>query len=142
MRNLRTALGVSRTVTGLTVASPAAAAVPGQSAGIGRSPATGAAMAAASSAAGCSLRAYRPETRKDVVAATAWSPGCGKSIGMDLMRKRAWGWETIAHSRFRAPGPKTLYKKCKRGTTFTYKLKVYPPVGASKESPTLRATCG
>lgn len=71
-------------------------------------------------AAGC-LHMYRPEVRPGKIAATVWAPGCrGVLFGTNLMRKRAWGWQTIKYITWRGPGPRTLYANCKRGTTFTY----------------------
>ncbi|WP_433515343.1 hypothetical protein ACQP2T_06815 [Nonomuraea sp. CA-143628] len=71
-------------------------------------------------AAGC-LHMYRPEVRPGKIAATVYAPGCrGVLFGTNLVRKRAWGWQTIKYITWRGPGPRTLYAGCKRGTTFTY----------------------
>ena len=93
-------------------------------------------------AAGC-LHMYRPEVRPGKIAATVWAPSCrGTLFGTNLMRKRAWGWQTIKYITWRGPGPRTLYANCKRGTTFTYMTEAWV-VAANRPvySPSRRGRC-
>jgi hypothetical protein len=141
MRALRTAvLGAAAVAVGVTLAPSAQAASADAPAVAAVSPAAGVLTAAA----GCrEIRVYKPEMRKGQVAATAWGRGCSRTqrIVIELQRKRWYGWQKIAKADFYGPGPKTLYKGCKRGTTFTYRLVGTLIGGGNGWSPTLRAKC-
>ncbi|MET8159891.1 hypothetical protein ABZT47_26270 [Sphaerisporangium sp. NPDC005289] len=103
---------------------------------------TAAAAEAMGRAAAC-LHMYRPEVRPGKIAATVWAPGCrGVLFGTNLMRKRAWGWQTIKYITWRGPGPRTLYANCKRGNKFTYMTEAWV-VAANRPvySPTRRGRC-
>lgn len=146
MRTIRmTILGAAVTAAGLTAGTPAQALTPTR---LGAAAVSGAAATETSAAYCKQIRLYRPEMRKGHVAATVWGRGCARSqrINIKLQRKRAWGWQEIATGTLYGPGPKTLYKGCKRGTTFTYRLwgslvdpkSKYPKIGWS---PATRARC-
>ncbi|SFK14891.1 hypothetical protein SAMN05216275_11887 [Streptosporangium canum] len=112
---------------------------------------TTAAAAAGSTAMSCrEVRVYRPEMRKGHVAATGWAIGCSSNqrVKIMLQRKRAWGWQNISSASWYGAGKKTLYKGCKRGTIFTYRLQGQVSYYAGRKyvvhngwSPKMRAKC-
>jgi hypothetical protein len=96
------------------------------------------------------VRVYRPEMRKGHVAATGWAIGCSRNqrIKIMLQRKRWWGWQNISSASWYGAGKKTLYKGCKRGTVFTYRLQGQVSYYAGSKyvvhngwSPKMRAKC-
>ncbi|MEV6030066.1 hypothetical protein AB0L65_02895 [Nonomuraea sp. NPDC052116] len=141
MRTIRTTiLGAAVVAAGLAVGAPAQAAPTAKSSTAAAAPA---AVTAATTATSCQIRVYKPEMRRGHVAATSWAPGCRGTarVSIQLQRKRWWGWQKIASTTYSAPGPKTLYKGCKRGTTFTYRLMGHLMGGGNGYSPTMRAKC-
>ncbi|MFC4008462.1 hypothetical protein ACFOY2_14625 [Nonomuraea purpurea] len=141
MRTIQTTiLGAAVVAAALTAGAPAQAAPTAKSSTTAAAPA---AVTAATTAASCQIRVYKPEMRKGHVAATSWAPGCRRTarVSIQLQRKRWYGWQKIASTTYNAPGPKTLYKGCKRGTTFTYRLMGHLMGGGNGYSPTMRAKC-
>ncbi|MEV4804802.1 hypothetical protein AB0K18_32790 [Nonomuraea sp. NPDC049421] len=124
MRTLNTmVLGAAVTAAALTAGAPAQASV--QTGAQTSSAAVTTAAATGSAALACrQVRVYRPEMRKGHVAATGWAIGCSRNqrVKIMLQRKRWYGWQTISSATWYGAGKKTLYKGCKRGTTFTYRL--------------------
>ncbi|WP_214414246.1 hypothetical protein [Sphaerisporangium fuscum] len=92
-------------------------------------------------ASACQVRLYRPEVRPRQIAATVWAPGCKQWIRVELQRKRWNGWETLKKIEFYGAGPKTLYKGCKKGSTFTYRLIGGTFAAGSTAGPSRRGTC-
>ncbi|SET22761.1 hypothetical protein [Nonomuraea wenchangensis] len=148
MRTLNTmVLGAAVAAAALTAGAPAQAATRTAA----QTSATTAAAATSTAAASCSqVRVYRPEMRKGHVAATGWAIGCSRNqeIKIMLQRKRWWGWQQISSASWYGAGKKTLYKGCKRGTTFTYRLQGQVRYYAGSKyvvhngySPKMRAKC-
>lgn len=151
MRTLNTmVLGAAVAAAALTAGAPAQASVQ-TSAQTSPTTVTTAAGAAGSTAMSCrEVRVYRPEMRKGHVAATGWARGCSSNqrIKIMLQRKRWWGWQDISSASWYGAGKKTLYKGCKRGTTFTYRLQGQVSYYAGSKyvvrngwSPKMRAKC-
>jgi len=147
MRTLKTMLlGATVAAAALTAGAPAQASVQATPA-----TSTTAAAAAGSTALSCrQVRVYRPEMRKRHVAATGRSIGCSRNQRTKIMlqRKRWWGWQTISSTSWYGSGKRTLYKSCKRGTVFTYRLHGQVTYYAGKKykvhngySPKMRAKC-
>ncbi|MER7361210.1 hypothetical protein AB0L44_12985 [Nonomuraea wenchangensis] len=140
MRTLNTmVLGAAVAAAALTAGAPAQAAAQTSTTTV------------TTAAASCSqVRVYRPEMRKGHVAATGWAIGCSRNqrIKIMLQRKRWWGWQNISSGSWYGAGKKTLYKGCKRGTTFTYRLQGQVSYYAGSKfvvhngySPKMRAKC-
>ncbi len=123
-------LGTALVVGGVTFAPTAQAAAAHQV--VATSDAT---------ASACQVRLYRPEVRPRQIAATVWAPGCKKWIRVELQRKRWYGWQTLKKIEFYGAGPKTLYKGCTKGSTFTYRLVGGTFEAGSTPGPTRRGTC-
>ncbi|NRQ37011.1 hypothetical protein HII36_35010 [Nonomuraea sp. NN258] len=158
-RTARISLVLAVAASGLALTSPQAVAAPAMMTSARLAPATHDAVAAdadataraGSTAMSCrQVRVYRPEMRKGHVAATGWAIGCSRNqrIKIMLQRKRWWGWQNISSATWYGAGKKTLYKGCKRGTVFTYRLQgqVAYYVGSKYVvhngwSPTMRAKC-
>ncbi|MED7930234.1 hypothetical protein SMD20_38805 [Nonomuraea sp. LP-02] len=142
MRTLNTmVLGAAVAAAALTAGAPAQAAAQTSA----QTSTTTAAAAACSQ-----VRVYRPEMRKGHVAATGWAIGCSRNQRVKIMlkRKRWWGWQEISTATWYGAGKKTLYKGCKRGTTFTYQLQGQVSYYAGSKyvvhngySPKMRAKC-
>ncbi|MER6943210.1 hypothetical protein ABT294_04225 [Nonomuraea sp. NPDC000554] len=119
-------------IVGTTLVAGAISVAPGAQAAQASHPAA---------ASACQIRLYRPEVRRAQIAATVWAPGCKGWIRVELQRHRSWGWQGIKKLEFYGPGPKTLYKGCKSGNTFTYRLVGSVFSGGSGTSPERRGTC-